>query len=65
MVRLAIRRVFRRDFLWVSSNPSIATVDIGGMVTACKKGSVTITAKANDGSGKSVQYKLAIQQTGD
>ena len=42
----------------VSSDPSVATVDANGLVTALAKGSVTITATAKDGSG--VKGTLAI-----
>ena len=37
---------------WSSSDPSIATVDPAGVVTGVTLGSVTITATAKDGSGK-------------
>ncbi len=36
------------DIIWVSSNPSIASVDDNGKVTAHKKGVVTITATVAD-----------------
>ena len=38
---------------WKSDNLSIATVNADGLVTGVKVGKVTITATANDGSGKS------------
>ena len=37
---------------WTSSDTSVATVDAGGKVTAVSKGTATIKATANDGSGK-------------
>lgn len=37
---------------WTSSNESVATVDQTGKVTAVSKGTATIKAEANDGSGK-------------
>lgn len=40
-----------RKVTWSSSAPGIVTVDENGLVTAIKTGTVTITAKANDGSG--------------
>ena len=37
---------------WASSDPSIATVDSNGKVTAVKEGSVKITATTSDGSNQ-------------
>lgn len=45
---------------WKSSNAKIASVDASGNVTFLKTGSVTITATANDGSGKKASFKLNI-----
>lgn len=45
---------------WSSSNGNLARVDADGIVTARAKGSVKITAKANDGSGKSAFFTLKI-----
>ena len=36
---------------WTSSNPSVATVDENGAITAVSKGTATIKAEAKDGSG--------------
>ncbi len=47
---------------WKSSNTSLATVDQTGKVTAKAGGTVTITATANDGSGKSATCKITIVQ---
>jgi uncharacterized protein YjdB len=46
---------------WKSSNPKIATVDATGKVTALKLGTVTITATARDGSGKSAKVVIAVK----
>lgn len=47
---------------WKSSSKRIATVDKdNGMVTFWKSGTVTITATAADGSGKSVSFKLTYK----
>ena len=50
-----------KSVTWVSSNKKIATVDKNGVVKFNKKAagkSVTITAIANDGSGKKATFKL-------
>ena len=41
-----------KSVTWSSSNTAVATVDCGGTVTGKSVGSVTISATANDGSGK-------------
>lgn len=45
---------------WKSSNAKLATVDENGLVTILAKGSVTITATAADGSGKTARYILSV-----
>ena len=47
---------------WKTSNKNIATVDNSGKVTVLKKGTVTITAKAKDGSNKSAKCKFTVKQ---
>ncbi len=42
---------YNKTVIWSSSNPSIATVNSMGVITALKKGKVSITAVAQDGSG--------------
>ena len=42
---------YDRSVTWTSSDESIAKVDQNGVVTALDDGTVSITAKANDGSG--------------
>lgn len=49
-----------RSFTWSSSDESIATVDSNGCITGKKEGTVTITAKATDGSGVSGSCKVNI-----
>ncbi|MDO5425919.1 MAG: Ig-like domain-containing protein [Eubacteriales bacterium] len=47
---------------WTSSNKNVATVSSSGIVTAVKKGTATITAKAADGSGKKVTCKVTVTE---
>lgn len=43
-------KAYDQRLKWKSSNPKIAAVDQNGVVTALKKGTVTITCTARDGS---------------
>lgn len=45
---------------WSSSNPSVASVNQAGTVTAYKSGTATITCKATDGSGKKATVKVTV-----
>ena len=45
---------------WSSSNKKIATVNAKGKVTGKKAGTVTITVKATDGSGKKAVCKVVV-----
>ena len=45
---------------WTSSNKKIATVSSKGKVTGKKAGTVTITAKTKDGSGKKATCKVVV-----
>ena len=47
---------------WSSSNPSVATVDNNGKVTAVAPGTATITAMANDGSGVSASCEIVVNE---
>ena len=49
------------NVVWTSSNKTLATVDADGVVKGLKAGTVTVTAKAADGSGKSASVKVVIQ----
>ena len=51
-----------KSLTWTSSNSAIATVDEAGNVKAVAPGTVTITAAAKDGSGKSAACKVIIVQ---
>ena len=41
---------------WKSSNARVASIDASGKITCLKAGTVTITATANDGSGKKASF---------
>lgn len=45
---------------WKSSNAKVASIDASGKITCLKAGTVTITATANDGSGKKASFKLQV-----
>lgn len=47
---------------WSSSDPSVATVDNMGEVTAIAPGSAIITATANDGSGVSASCEVTVKE---
>ncbi|MBQ7690742.1 MAG: Ig-like domain-containing protein [Muribaculaceae bacterium] len=45
---------------WLSSNPDVATVSSNGLVTARAVGTATVTATAQDGSGKSATCTVTV-----
>lgn len=47
---------------WMSSDPSVATVDENGKVKAVKPGKTTITAKAKDGSKVKAKCKITVKE---
>ena len=51
---------------WTTSDPSVATVDFNGVVTAVGFGTATITATTDDGSDLSVSYSVTVyNESGD
>ena len=54
-----------KSVTWSSSNPSIATVDSNGKVTAIREGVVTITATTNDGGLKATCTVTVVDSTAD
>lgn len=49
-----------KNVTWASSDPSVATVDTSGKVTAVNPGTATITATAADGSGKTASCTVTV-----
>ena len=49
-----------KKITWSSSNTGVATVSSTGLVTAKKVGTTTITAKAQDGSGKQATCVITV-----
>ena len=59
------KQASNQKITWKSSNPKIATVDSKGRVTIKKKTgkkTVTITAAANDGSGKKAAFRIKVMK---
>lgn len=50
-----------KDVYWLSSKPSVATVNAKGKVTAVSAGTATITAYATDASGKKASCKITVE----
>lgn len=50
------------EFKWTSNNTQVATVNQAGIVTPHKAGKVTITALANDSSGKKATCTVTVTQ---
>ncbi len=50
------------DFKWSSSNTAVARVDASGIVTPLKAGKATITALADDSSGKKATCVFTVKQ---
>ena len=51
-----------KNVTWSSDNPSVATVDQNGVVTAVAPGTATITATAADGSGKTAACTVTVER---
>ena len=50
-----------KDLVWTSSNEKVATVDQNGMIKGIAKGSATITATAQDGSGVKINLSVTVK----
>ena len=59
---IAPKNATYKGILWSSSNKRIATVSSKGVVKAVRVGTVYITAKAKDGSGKYARCKITVKQ---
>ena len=57
---VAPTNVTNKAVTWKSSNTKIATVSSSGKVTAKAAGTVTITCRAKDGSGKKATCKITV-----
>ncbi|WP_288735907.1 Ig-like domain-containing protein [uncultured Parabacteroides sp.] len=51
-----------KTVIWSSSNNDIASVNDNGEVTAVGPGTATITATANDGSGKAASCRITVNE---
>ncbi len=51
-----------KTIAWTSSNPTVASVDQNGLVTALSAGSATITVTAQDGSGIENSCAVTVKQ---
>jgi acylphosphatase len=60
-LRFSPSNVSTKSVTYKSSNTKIATVDKKGVVKALKKGTVTITATATDGSGRKATIRIAVK----
>lgn len=52
-----------KNIKWTSSNAAVATVDANGNVKGVSGGTATITATAQDGSGKTASCKVTVATT--
>jgi len=52
-----------QKFSWKSSDPKVASISKSGEVTAMARGTVTITARAKDGSGVQASVELTVMDS--
>ena len=51
------------ELTWSSSNPSVATVEAGGKITAAAPGTATVTATATNGTSANITVSVACEHT--
>lgn len=61
-VNITPRNATDQKLTWTSSDPSVATVDANGKVTAVGDGTVTITAKTSNGKTATITITVKIEQ---
>ena len=61
-VNITPRNATDQKLTWTSSDPSVATVDANGKVTAVGDGTVTITAKTSNGKTATITITVEIEQ---
>lgn len=49
-----------KDFVWITSNPDVVTIDNDGIVSGIAPGTAVITAKATDGSEKYATCDITV-----
>jgi uncharacterized protein YjdB len=60
LLQISPSNAMNSSVTWTSSNKKVATVDTQGNVISVGKGTVTITAAANDGSRKKATFKIKV-----
>lgn len=61
-VRVVPDNATNKEVTWSSSNPSVASIDTNGTVTAKAAGTATITATAKDGQGAKDSFVMTVKK---